>query len=150
MVSSPGGLGVSATHNKFRDQRVHIEFRSRAQADAYLARISRTSVVERESLAPEKSALTEVSLRLPFRVSKIVTSTTCRGFYLEFTDTVLARNWKADLLIWKSVPGQQRRLYVDRDISDGALRRLLDSDRGPAGENALVAVYNVIRIRAGH
>ncbi|KAK8127291.1 hypothetical protein PG984_008399 [Apiospora sp. TS-2023a] len=150
MVSSAAGLGVSITHHQYRDQRVQIEFRTRAQADAYLARISRTSVVERESLAPEKSARNEVSIRLPFRVSKIVASTTCRGFYLEFTDSVLARDWKADLLIWKSVPGQPRWLYVDRDISDEVLRRLLDPDRGPAGENALVAVYNRIIIRQGH
>lgn len=150
MVSSQAGLGVWVTHNQYRDQSVHIDFRTRAQADAYLARISRKDMVQREGLAPERSGPTEVSLRLPFRVSKIVASTTCRGFYLVFTDTVLAHDWVASLLIWKRVPGQERWLYVDRFISDRALARLLDPNGGPAARVALVAVHNRIFFRAGN
>lgn len=131
---------------------MHIDFRTRAQADAYLARISRTSIVQREDMALEKAGPTEVSLRLPFRVSKIVASTTCRGFYLVFTDTFLARDWVASLLIWKTVPGQERWVYVNRFISDRGLARLLDlgPDRGPGALIAVVAVHNRVFFRARH
>ncbi|KAK8029322.1 hypothetical protein PG991_006378 [Apiospora marii] len=152
MVSSPAGLGVWVAHNQYRDQRVHIDFRTRAQADAYLDRISRPSIVRTENLALERAGPTEVSLRLPFRVSKIVASTTCRGFYLVFTDTELARDWVASLLIWKTVPGQERWVYVDRFISDRGLARLLDRapNRGPAGGFAQVSIHNRVLFRMRH
>ncbi|KAK7957233.1 uncharacterized protein PG986_006455 [Apiospora aurea] len=138
MGSSATGLGVYITLNKIKGQRVHVDFRTPDQAEAYMSRLRQTSLVQREDLEPEKSHQTEVSLRLPSRVSGIVTSTTYGGFYLMFTDTVLAREWAKSLLIWKSVPDHKCWLYVDRFILNNELSRKLDLDQGPSVRASLV------------
>ncbi|KAK8079705.1 hypothetical protein PG997_007523 [Apiospora hydei] len=79
MGSSATGLGVYITLNKTKGQRVHVDFRTPAQAEAYMSWLRQTDIVRREDLEPEKRYHTEVSLRLPSRVSEIVTSTTYGG-----------------------------------------------------------------------
>ncbi|KAI0599156.1 hypothetical protein F4775DRAFT_129205 [Biscogniauxia sp. FL1348] len=109
----------------YYEPRIEITFRTKDQAEQY------KKLVEKQ--APENMKLnahvldTCVSLRVPSCLTSIKASTSNRGLFLCFSDAAVAREWKEALLVVKSTSKDNTTLYVNRDIRDVDLNKLLNS-----------------------
>ncbi|KAI1372343.1 hypothetical protein F4677DRAFT_265645 [Hypoxylon crocopeplum] len=85
---------------QFDPRRISIGFRNEAQVDRYHEIIIKKSFVKKMGLDSQVHGRF-LSLRLPSRVTEIISSTSCGGFCLCFSEEVLASQWQEALLVWK-------------------------------------------------
>ncbi|KAH9989102.1 hypothetical protein F4779DRAFT_266230 [Xylariaceae sp. FL0662B] len=123
MASNTGNFFLDVSIH-FDPRRISIGFRSDYQAFRYSERIMRRSFLRDMALDCQVSGRF-VSLRLPSRVTDIMSSTSYEGFYLCFSDAEVASRWQDALLVWRFVSGSATRLYVERDIDNNRLNDML-------------------------
>ncbi|KAI0383176.1 hypothetical protein F5Y04DRAFT_250797 [Hypomontagnella monticulosa] len=122
MAAQPNPLDVSI---QFEPRTIVIGFRHNFQADQYLLLMKGNRFVDVMDLGVKLVSDRSVSMRLPSRVTEIVSSASSCGFYLCFSDEDLASQWQRALLLWKFREGSRSKLYVDRNIDDGQLNKML-------------------------
>ncbi|KAI2638838.1 hypothetical protein GGS26DRAFT_587609 [Hypomontagnella submonticulosa] len=109
---------------KFEPRKITIGFRNNIQANRYHQLMSKEPFVRDMDLNSQVSNRS-VSLRLPSRVTEIVSSSSCGGFYIHFSDEQLASEWQKTLLLWKFRDGSKTKLYIDRRIGNSLLNEML-------------------------
>ncbi|KAF2969773.1 hypothetical protein GQX73_g3858 [Xylaria multiplex] len=125
---------------EFDPRRVSIGFRNEYQALQYHRLISDEPFTDIMRLDPQIYDRF-VSVRLPSRVIQIEASTKYNGFCLCTNDAEFARQWKEALILFRVTPGNELNLYLERDIDNDDLNRLLyipehsrkRREPGPAG-----------------
>ncbi|CAM1505789.1 Fc.00g114260.m01.CDS01 [Cosmosporella sp. VM-42] len=130
MPSSTGGDRPLNVEIDLEDRRIIITFRTERQARHYNEYIKRK---DQHGAVQSKVKGCDASIRLPTRVTRIVASTNCRGFYIVFNDAAFAKWWEDNLIIWKAVKGSKTKIYVDRDMKDSVINaRLGIEDAAPS------------------
>ncbi|CAJ2504197.1 Uu.00g115910.m01.CDS01 [Anthostomella pinea] len=123
-MSSNNGCGYLGVSVHFEPRKLTIAFQNEFQAIKSYTLVKDRSFTKDMNLDPSQHRR-YVSLRLPSRVTDIVASTACGGFYLHFCDVDVAKGWHKTLLLWKFVDGSSTDLYLARDISQWYLRHIL-------------------------
>jgi hypothetical protein len=131
MATTPEDRAIVGLHITFEPRRVHIEFNTRRQAEAYLGRIKERSVYKINVLDGQQHAKhgNIISIRLPSRVTCASMRNSCT--YLTFSDKQLATDWVNGLGIWEFLDdghGKLRELDVAvmRGLSNKRLNKSLD------------------------
>lgn len=119
-IVSPGlDLGIDMD-----SRRLIITFRSVEQATRYYQIVNSRDI---GGILQCTVSGYDALLRLPSRVTNIVASTSCGGFYLIVgdRDRDLAQWWQREIPFWKFLNGSTRKIYLDRFITDQEINRQL-------------------------
>ncbi|KAI1846490.1 hypothetical protein JX266_007387 [Neoarthrinium moseri] len=128
----------------FDPRRISVGFRTEGQAILYYGLIQQRSFTRDMALDPTVSGRW-VSVRLPSRVTDVVASTSCNGFYLCFSSTETASGWHRALLIWKFSAGSTSKLYVERDMPNRRLNEILGISEPPRAKGVSAAHTSAVR-----
>ncbi|KAI1175134.1 hypothetical protein F4777DRAFT_579259 [Nemania sp. FL0916] len=117
-------------NNHPRPPRFSIGFRNELQAYQYWSLISEKEFTKSNDLEPTLEGCF-VSVRLPARLFGVEVGIGNNGFCLCTGERDFAQRWIDALILWTSSSSTVNKLYyvyVERDISDGELNRLLGID----------------------
>ncbi|KAK4044204.1 hypothetical protein C8A01DRAFT_31812 [Parachaetomium inaequale] len=100
MANTPDDRAILGFHITF-EPRVHIEFSTKRQAEAYLDKIKKRSVYIINALDGQQDGVhgNIMSIRLPSRI--VCASMRNSRTYLTFSDKQLAKDWVKGLGIWE-------------------------------------------------